>query len=228
MSITVIVALDFDDQLAALRLVEQLDPKLCALKVGSQMFTLFGREFIRILIRKQFHVFLDLKFHDIPNTVAQVCMAAADIGVWMLTLHASGGQAMMQAARDAVASYGTNRPLLVGVTALTSMHDNDLAQLGIDTSLQAYASRLACLAQASGLDGVVCSALDVLTIKSQCGHDFLTVTPGIRREIDASHDQVRITTPKEAYLNGSDFIVVGRPIISAKNPALTLIDFFKQ
>lgn len=220
-----IVALDFDNQQVAMQLIEKLDPNLCALKVGSEMFTRFGPNFVWELVDKQFRVFLDLKFHDIPNTVAQACKAAADLGVWMLNVHASGGFAMMQAARQALSSYGETRPLLIAVTVLTSMSQTDLIQMGIVGDLHVRVSQLAQLAQDVGLDGVVCSAQEVGRIKSICGPQFLTVTPGIRLATDQVDDQVRVCTPDEALKAGSDFLVVGRPITKAPDPAKALQDF---
>lgn len=214
-----IVALDFDNQSAALSLVDQLDPTWCALKVGSEMFTLLGADFIRTLIARQFKVFLDLKFHDIPTTVARACVVACDLGVWMLNVHASGGLAMMAAARSAVDVYGHDRPLLIAVTVLTSMAPHDLATLGIIGSLDEHVCRLARLAREAGLDGVVSSALEVPFIKTACGVDFLTVTPGIRLPGDAKDDQTRVITPKRAIEAGSDYIVMGRPITRAAHPA---------
>ncbi len=229
-----IVALDFDNASSALALVDQLDPRLCAVKVGSELFTLLGIPFIRQLNARGFSVFLDLKFYDIPHTIARACSVAADAGVWMLTLHASGGVAMMQAAREAVASYGRTRPLLVGVTVLTSMHPHDLPTMGIHASLQEHVCKLAVLAQEGGLDGVVSSALETPLIKSICSEPFITVSPGIRRLNDAQDDQARIVTPEMALSAGSDYLVVGRPITRALNPAqatqafLMAIDSFQR
>jgi len=222
MSKKLIVALDFDNQHTAMTLVDQLDPGLCALKVGSEMFTLFGTEFVKKLIARQFNVFLDLKFHDIPNTVAQSCKASADLGVWMVNVHASGGLAMMQAAQRALSSYGASRPLLIAVTVLTSMNSVDLLEIGIHEPLEQRVCALARLAQQASLDGVVSSALEVPAIKAACGHNFLTITPGIRLASDNDHDQVRVMTPERALNAGSDYLVIGRPITTADNPALAL------
>ncbi len=223
--IKLIVALDFDNISAALALVDQLDPNQCALKVGSEMFTLLGLDFVRTLVNKQFKIFLDLKFHDIPNTVARACAVAADNGIWMLTLHATGGLQMMQAARKATELYGVKRPLLVAVTVLTSTHAADLPAMDINVSLQDHVCALARLAQEGGCDGVVSSALEVPMIKAACGADFLSITPGIRRHSDTQDDQARIVTPEMALLAGSDYLVVGRPITRAPNPANALRDF---
>lgn len=220
MTTKLIIALDFDDQLKAMNLVEQLDPTLCALKVGSEMFTLLGPQFVRSLVERQFKVFLDLKFHDIPNTVARACKVSADLGVWMLNVHASGGFVMMKAAHDALQSYGAARPLLIAVTVLTSMSAKDLLELGIQDDLEKRVAVLAGLAQDAGLDGVVSSALEVPAIKAFCGSKFLTITPGIRFGSDSSSDdQSRVITPEQAIQAGSDYLVIGRPITRAEQPA---------
>ena len=220
-----IIALDFNNESAALALVDQLDPSQCALKVGSDMFTLFGPIFVKTLIARGFKVFLDLKFHDIPNTVARACEAAAELGVWMLTLHASGGLKMMHAARESIEPYGATRPLMVAVTVLTSMSDTDLPTLGIHAPLITHVCMLAELAHAAKMDGIVCSALDVSTIKKLFGIHFLAITPGIRRPGDATGDQTRIVTPEFALNAGSDYLVVGRSITSAPDPMKALHDF---
>ena len=223
--IKLIVALDFDNLASALTLVDQLDPRQCALKVGSELFTLLGMDFVRKLVNRQFKVFLDLKFHDIPNTVARACAVAADAGVWMLTLHAIGGSPMLQAARNAIDVYGSNRPLLVAVTVLTSMRVADIAAVGITASLDEHVCVLAKLAKEGECDGVVSSALEVPVIKALCGQDFIAVTPGIRRMGDDQNDQARIVTPEMALMAGSDFLVVGRPITRATNPVSAVNDF---
>lgn len=214
-----IVALDFDRQENAFALVNQLAPELCALKVGSEMFTLFGADFVRKLIQMGFRVFLDLKFHDIPNTVAQACKACAELGVWMLTIHASGGLVMMQAVKDILSIYGADAPLVVAITVLTSMSLSDLSELGIETSIEAQVQKLARLAHQAGLNGVVSSAFEVPVIKASCGESFLTVTPGIRLPDNEKNDQSRIMTPAEAIQIGSDYLVIGRPITRSQNPA---------
>ena len=214
-----IVALDFDNQFEALTLVDQLSPSQCALKIGSAMYTHLGPAFVHALVAREYRVFLDLKFHDIPNTVARACAVAADLGVWMLNVHASGGLPMMQAARKALDSYGVDRPLLIAVTVLTSMTEHDLLAIGIDRAMQAHVCQLALLAQKADLDGVVSSALEVPAIKAACGKKFLTITPGIRMFGDNTDDQARIVTPLMAVNAGSDYIVVGRPISQAKSPA---------
>ena len=228
MSVKLIVALDFDDRSTAMTLVDQLDPTTCALKVGSEMFTLCGTDVVKTLINRQFKVFLDLKFHDIPNTVAHACKASANLGVWMLTVHAAGGLPMMRAARDALASYGDARPLLMAVTVLTSMSEGDLLATGIHGPLEMRACELACLAQKAGVDGVVSSALEVPTIKAACGKDFLAVTPGIRLVHDSLDDQVRVITPERAIKAGSDYLVVGRPITRARKPAEVVRDILSM
>lgn len=217
------MALDFAKQTDTWKLLEQLDPQRCAVKVGSEMFTLFGPEFVRRLISDGFRVFLDLKFHDIPNTVAHACRASADLGVWMVNVHVSGGPNMLEAAREAIHAYGAARPLLIGVTVLTSLDATELLTVGIAQPLPTYVSQLAKLAQTYGLDGVVSSALEVPLIKNQCGKTFLTITPGIRFASQKQDDQSRIITPQAAIASGSDYIVVGRPITQAVNP-LAVVD----
>ena len=224
MSVKLIVALDYDDDSAAMTLVDQLDPSLCALKIGSEMFTLFGTEIVRTLVAKKFKVFLDLKFHDIPSTVARACKAAADLGVWMLNVHAMGGLAMMQAAHNALVLYGSSRPLLIAVTVLTSTSAMDLRASGINIPLEQHVCDLASLAREAALDGVVCSAQEVPAIKAACGHDFLTITPGIRMPGNTQDDQSRIITPELAIKAGSDYLVVGRPITQASYPVGVIRD----
>ena len=219
MTLKLIVALDVADRTAAMSLVDQLNPKQCALKVGSEMFTLCGPDFVKTLVGKQFKIFLDLKFHDIPNTVARACKASADLGVWMLNVHASGGLPMMLAAREALLSYGKSRPLLIAVTVLTSMNAAELRATGIHEPLEQRVCALARLAKDAALDGVVSSAHEVPAIKAACGHDFITVTPGIRLASENPDDQARIITPELAIKAGSDYLVVGRPITQASSPA---------
>jgi orotidine-5'-phosphate decarboxylase len=215
----IIVALDFDTQAAALQLVDSLDPALCALKVGSGMFSLLGAPFVKQLIDRGFKVFLDLKFHDIPDQVSRSCKVCADLGVWMLNVHAAGGLAMMREARQALASYGDDRPLLLAVTVLTSLDEQDLISIGVNKPLLDQAKDLALLAQSAGLDGVVCSAYEVEAIKAVCGKGFLAVTPGIRYSINEKNDQKRDISPENAIMKGSDFLVIGRPITQAEDPA---------
>lgn len=218
MNMKLIVALDFNDQQQALSLVEALDPRKVALKVGSEMFTLFGPSFVKSLVARQFKVFLDLKFHDIPNTVAQSCKAAAELGVWMMNIHASGGQEMMQAAKKALDIYGPEKPLLIAVTVLTSMKENQLSSIGLKSDLMGQVSQLARLAYQSELDGVVCSAHEAASIKTATASSFITVTPGIRLADSQPDDQSRIMTPQNAIQAGSDYLVIGRPITKASDP----------
>lgn len=223
-----IVALDFDNELHALRLIEKLDPKDCALKVGSEMFTLFGTQFVKKVIRQEFKVFLDLKFHDIPNTVAKACKAGADLGVWMMNVHASGGLSMMQAAKTAMEAYGADRPILIAVTVLTSFDQNELTHIGIKTPIPEHVRKLAELTKESGLDGVVCSAQEVKAMKQTCGPQFITVTPAIRLISDSRNDQARVMTPKKAIEEGSDHLVIGRPITQSLNPERVVADILKN
>lgn len=222
-----IVALDYDNSEDALSLVSQLDPHQCALKVGSELFTLLGADFVRGLINLRFKVFLDLKFHDIPNTVAHACHVSAALGVWMVNVHASGGFDMMQAARKALDGH-KKRPLLIAVTVLTSMNEAGLASVGVNTSLDTHVLNLAQMARDAGLDGVVCSAQEVALIKQHCGSKFLAVTPGIRLPTQSSDDQSRITTPELAIKAGSDYLVVGRPITRAASPRQVVADLLSS
>lgn len=218
----VVVALDFDQQQAALNFVHQLDPTQCRLKVGKEMFTHFGPAFVKQLHSQGFEVFLDLKFHDIPNTVAKAVAAAADLGVWMVNVHASGGRRMMEAAVQSLQNFGANKPLLIGVTVLTSMEQSDLLEIGIEQSPEQQVMRLATLAQSSGLDGVVCSAQEASLLKQQLGQSFRLVTPGIRPAGSSQDDQRRIMTPAKAKAVGVDYMVIGRPITKAADPAAAL------
>ena len=220
----IVVALDFNNTSGALALVDKLDPTLCRLKVGKEMFTHFGADFVRQLVERKFDVFLDLKFHDIPNTVANACKAAADLGVWMVNVHASGGRAMMEAAAKALDSYGETKPLITAVTVLTSMSEEELKAVGVERPLQQHVLSLAQLAQASGIDGVVCSAQEASFLKEKLGKDFCLVTPGIRPASAAADDQTRIVTPEQAISNGSDYLVIGRPITKAENSLKALCD----
>lgn len=219
----IIVALDYSDLDDANQFISKLDPTLCHLKVGKNMFTRFGPDFVRALIQKKFSVFLDLKFHDIPNTVADACIAAAQLGVWMVSVHTLGGAAMLQAARKAIdAASPRQRPLLIGVTLLTSLDEHDLKTLHISDSIESTVLNLATLAKKCGLDGVVCSAAELSMLRKTFGKDFLLITPGIRFENDASADQKRIATPEAALQAGADYLVMGRSMTSAKNPLETL------
>lgn len=220
----VVVALDYACRDSALAFVDRIEPGSCRLKVGKEMFTLFGPQFVRDLHQRGFEVFLDLKFHDIPNTVAKAVAAAAELGVWMVNVHASGGTRMMRAAREALAPFGAQAPLLIAVTVLTSMEASDLAELGLDISPADYAARLARLTQECGLDGVVCSAQEAVRFKNELGTGFKLVTPGIRPEGSAAGDQRRIMTPQQALHAGVDYMVIGRPITQSADPAQTLRD----
>ncbi|QPB83352.1 orotidine-5'-phosphate decarboxylase [Pseudoalteromonas rubra] len=218
----VLIALDYDNEAAALAFVSQLSPDECRLKVGKEMFTYFGPQFVSKLIEKGFDVFLDLKFHDIPNTVAKAVTAAAELGVWMVNVHASGGTEMMSKAKQALEAYGDKAPLLIAVTVLTSMDQAQLSKLGVDKTPQEQVVYLAKLAKESGLDGVVCSAQEAQTLKAELGSGFCLVTPGIRPAGSDAGDQKRIMTPELAIKSGSDYLVVGRPITQAADPVEAL------
>jgi len=214
----VVVALDFDKKADALSFVDKIQPSDARLKVGKEMFTYFGPEFVKQLTGKGFDVFLDLKFHDIPNTVAKAVTAAADLGVWMVNVHASGGSEMMLRAKSALDSYGKDSPLLIAVTVLTSMGQEDLIGLGITKTPEEQVLSLAQLTKDSGLNGVVCSAWEAESLKQQFGQEFKLVTPGIRPVGASSDDQKRIMTPPEAIAVGVDYLVIGRPITKAQDP----------
>lgn len=217
----IIVALDYQDAAAARTLVARLDPGLCRLKVGKELFVAAGPDFVRELVDLGFGVFLDLKFHDIPNTVAQACKAAARLGVWMTNVHAAGGPRMLEAAREALAGL-ERRPLLIAVTVLTSMGPAELKAIGIDASPEEQVLRLARLSREAGLDGVVCSALEAPALRRELGPDFRLVTPGIRPAGSEAGDQTRILTPPQALRAGADYLVIGRPITQAVDPVATL------
>lgn len=226
----VIVALDFPSEKEAMQLVDQLEPSLCRLKVGKELFTRCGPALVKQLVNKNFDVFLDLKFHDIPNTVAHACEAAADLGVWMMNVHALGGEKMMQAARQALADKKTGNnenPLLIAVTWLTSSGQTELDALGLDCTPQDIVQRLVKMTQNAGLDGVVCSAQEVTVLRKTIADDFLLVTPGIRlakkdhNSVDKD-DQCRVVTPEKAISDGSSYLVIGRPITQAEDPCRVL------
>jgi orotidine-5'-phosphate decarboxylase len=223
----VIVALDYPDAKSALALADRLSPSACKLKVGKELFTAAGPDLVKHLVKMGFPVFLDLKFHDIPNTVAAACRAAAALGVWMLNVHASGGRKMMEAAQDAVDQSG-NRPLLIAVTVLTSMEKTDLREIGVAVCPTEQVSRLAALAKQSGLDGVVCSALESTALRTEFGGTFLLVTPGIRPAGTSAGDQSRIVTPASAIRAGSDYLVIGRPITQADDPLSALMQINQE
>ena len=218
----IIVALDFPSQDPALALADQLDPAKCRLKVGKELFTRSGPDLVKALQSRGFDIFLDLKFHDIPNTTSAAVAAAAELGVWMVNVHASGGEKMMVACRERLESFGNDRPLLIAVTVLTSMSDEDLAGIGIASSAEAHVSRLATLTKNSGLDGVVCSAQEAPRLKAEQGSDFQLITPGIRPLTADKGDQQRIMTPTDALKAGSDYLVIGRPITQAPDPLAAL------
>lgn len=221
MTTPIIVALDYPSASAALDFAQRLSPQLCRVKVGKELFTRAGPALVDELQQLGFEVFLDLKFHDIPNTVAGAVRAAAELGVWMVNVHASGGRRMMEAAVEALATF-SRRPILLGVTVLTSMSDQDLQELGYSETSQQRVSRLAALAAKSGLDGVVCSALEAEGLRKQCGEAFCLVTPGIRLAGDDAGDQRRVVTPADALALGSDYLVIGRSITAANDPMAAL------
>ncbi len=217
----VIVALDFPSLDDAVALAQRLDPAACRVKVGKELFTRAGPDAVTRLVGLGFEVFLDLKFHDIPNTVAGACRAAADLGCWMVNVHAGGGRAMMEAAVEALAGR-PQAPLLIGVTVLTSLDDGALAETGVAGGAQAQVLRLAALAAASGLDGVVCSPLEIAALRAEHDAAFALVTPGVRPAGADADDQARTATPAAALAAGAGFLVVGRPITRAADPAAAL------
>jgi orotidine-5'-phosphate decarboxylase len=218
----VVVALDFDKRADALSFVDKVSPDDCRLKIGKEMFTYFGPALITEFVKRDFDVFLDLKFHDIPNTVAKAVTAAADLGVWMVNVHASGGSKMMTKAKEALQPFGNDAPLLIAVTVLTSMSEADLHELGIYLSPAEHVLHLAKLTQQSGLDGVVCSAWEAESLKQKLGSNFKLITPGIRPEGANKDDQKRIMTPEQAINLGVDYLVIGRPITKANDPHTVL------
>ncbi|OTQ73119.1 MULTISPECIES: orotidine-5'-phosphate decarboxylase [unclassified Gilliamella] len=218
----IIVAVDFSNTKSAWNFIDKVEPKDCRLKIGKELFTHAGPDFIKQIQQKGFDIFLDLKFHDIPNTVAKAVAAAADLGVWMTNIHASGGVRMMEAAKDALYQYGKDAPLLIAVTVLTSMESSDLKEIGIEVSPLEQATRLALLAKNCGLDGVVCSAKEVQSFRTRLGSDFKLVTPGIRPAGSTPDDQRRIMTPQRAQAAGADYLVIGRPITQAEDPSKAL------
>jgi orotidine-5'-phosphate decarboxylase len=217
----IIVALDLPDAETAFALVSRLDPSLCRLKVGKEMFTRLGPAFVEKLATEGFEIFLDLKYHDIPNTVAAACAAAADLGVWMINLHASGGRRMMETARERLAGR-SDRPLLVAVTILTSLGEQDIAEVGFSGTPADNVLRLAALSADCGLDGIVCSPREARVVRPQVGRDFLLVTPGVRPRDASLDDQQRVMTPLDALNAGADLLVVGRPITAAPDPLQSL------
>ena len=218
----IIVALDYPDAESAKPLLGQLEPSRCRIKVGKELFTAAGPDFVRDLVKQGFDVFLDLKFHDIPNTVAKACKSAASLGVWMINVHALGGPRMLEAAKEALSSE-SHQPLLIAVTILTSMGTAELEAIGLSTDTASHVKRLASLAKNAGLDGVVCSPQETAMLRKEIGENFSLVTPGIRPVGSDKGDQTRITTPGDAINNGSDYLVIGRPITQAPDPMAALI-----
>ena len=225
MSKKIIVALDFESKTHALDFIDRIDPDLCRLKIGKELFVASGPQLVTDLVGRGFDIFLDLKFHDIPNTVARAVSQAADLGIWMLNVHASGGLLMLEAAQQALEPFGGDRPILIAVTVLTSLGEDDLKQLGISFSPAGQVKRLALLARDARLDGIVCSAAETKLLRHSLPKNFIIVTPGIRRPEDASNDQKRVIGPSEAIRNGSNYLVVGRPITRAENPNEMLKEF---
>ncbi|MGD2119915.1 MAG: orotidine-5'-phosphate decarboxylase [Chromatiales bacterium] len=213
----VIVALDYASETDALNLVEQLDPSMCKLKIGKELFTAAGPALVKKVVDRGYQVFLDLKFHDIPNTVASACAVAAGLGVWMMNVHASGGRKMMETAGNRLAQL-SQRPLLIGVTILTSLSDDEIREIGYSGSTEKNVLNLAQLAADSGLDGVVCSPLEATAVRQATNDSFVLVTPGVRPAFAATDDQKRIMTPADALGAGANYLVVGRPITAAPSP----------
>lgn len=218
---TLAVAFDFEDKAAAEALLARLNPNDCAIKIGKSMFTQYGPAWVKEVVDQGFPVFLDLKYHDIPNTVASACKEAAKLGVWMINVHAQGGRAMLMAAKAAVAQFAYP-PLLIAVTVLTSFTEQDLSEIGVSGTVLNHVLRLAKLAKECGLDGVVCSAQEAKAIKAVCGQDFLTITPGIRLADSSQDDQKRVLTPQAAVAQGADVLVMGRAIIQHPTPAVLI------
>lgn len=227
MTSRLIIALDFPNASTALAFVKPLSPNQCKLKVGFELFVAAGPDFVRQLVQQGFDVFLDLKFHDIPNTVAKACAAASQLGIWMLNVHASGGLEMMQAAKEAVKN-SENSPILIAVTVLTSMNQQTLNQIGIHTDLTTHVQNLAKLTKQAGLDGVVCSALEANMLRTEMGNDFCLVTPGIRPANVNQDDQSRVVTPADALTNGASYLVIGRPITKASSPLKALETIYQE
>ena len=230
----IIVALDYDNEPDVMNLITKLNPHLCKLKVGKELFTATGPKLIEKLVASGFKVFLDLKFHDIPNTVQKACTTASNLGIWMLNVHASGGAKMLESAKFGVEN-AQHKPLLIAVTVLTSMKQNDLTQTGINTNLSTHVINLAKLSYSAGLDGVVCSAQEAKLIKNVTSQDFLTITPGIRlvapnlsNTTITNDDQNRIMTPALAIANLANYIVIGRPITLATDPYIALVNILSS
>lgn len=224
----IIVALDYPDAASARAFVARVRPEACRFKVGKELFVAAGPGFVSELVEQGFSVFLDLKFHDIPNTVAQACKAAARLGVWMMNVHASGGPRMLAAAREALESGTGERPLLIAVTVLTSMGEEELLAIGVQSAPEDQVVRLARLTQEAGLDGVVCSAREAPRLRRELGRDFDLVTPGIRPAGAEAGDQTRILTPGQALAAGADYLVIGRPITQAADPLAALASISRE
>ena len=219
----VIVSLDYSNAKQALDFCRKVNPMDCRIKVGKELFTAEGPKLIEKLRKLDYEIFLDLKYHDIPNTVAKACRVALDLDIWMLNIHASGGRKMMEAAHQTIEKYGSeNKPLLIAVTVLTSISSNDLAELGINNSVNKQVVSLAKMAKDIGLDGVVCSGVEVRELRKKLGDNFCFVTPGVRLEDSANDDQKRIITPIDAIRAGSDYLVIGRPITESTDPVNVL------
>ena len=223
----IIVALDYPDKAPALKLLDQLDPESCRVKIGKELFTRAGPALVEEVVKRDFDVFLDLKFHDIPNTVAKACAAAAELGVWMVNVHALGGLKMMEAAKEAVEN-AAHKPHLIAVTILTSHSQSDLDAIGLPGSPEENVLRLVDLANRARMDGVVCSPMEVSQIRNRIGNDFLLVTPGVRPIGANKGDQVRVMTPQDALKAGSSYLVIGRPITAADNPKEALLTIQKD
>ncbi len=217
----IIIALDYPDEKSAMTMLQQLTPELCRIKIGKELFVSTGPQLVEKIVNMGFDVFLDLKFHDIPNTVASACKAAANLGVWMLNVHASGGLKMMQSAQQSIANVA-NKPLLIAVTILTSLDNTALAEIGYKREVFDQVLHLAKLTKSAGLDGVVCSPHEAKAIKSECGNKFMLITPGVRPLGSKLNDQSRIMTPQEALDAGSNYLVIGRPITASDNPLKAL------
>jgi len=223
----IIIAIDVNNQPDAIRLAEKFDPKLCRLKIGLELYTAEGPAILEVLQKLGFEIFLDLKFHDIPNTVARVCAVAASMGVWMVNVHALGGQAMMSAAREAI-SKSNHQPLLTAVTILTSHSQEDLAAVGITGNLEECVLQYAENARQAGCDGIVCSALEAGKLRKKLGDDFILVTPGIRPEGGNTNDQKRVVSPVAAIESGANYLVIGRPVTGADDPARALLNIHES
>ncbi len=224
----IVVALDYPSLDEAVAMANRLDPSLCRVKVGKELFTRSGPAVVDALQKLGFDVFLDLKFHDIPNTVAQAVLAAAELGVWMVNVHASGGQKMMERTVELLEQKGVQKPLLIAVTVLTSMQREDLAGIGLDLEPIDQVKRLALLTEQSGFDGVVCSAQEAPMLRNLVSDEFKLVTPGIRPAGASADDQKRIVTPQDAIRDGSDYLVIGRPITQSADPVATLQAILKD